>query len=115
MSIDSCDLKLGNFVDCHENQNDDIESKYITEYSKKQLEEKYIEEDSCLRDAYKYLTNVEKEIFMSMKSDKKNRVKCSHSIDEIMEKKNLFTHDFFLVQWMILILLGLIDLFQLQD
>lgn len=78
-----------------ENPNDDLESKYMAEYSKKQLEEKYIEEDSCLRDAYKYLTNVEKEIFMSMKSDKKNRVKCSHSIDEIMEKKNLFTHDFF--------------------
>ncbi|AEX62081.1 hypothetical protein mvi_936 [Megavirus vitis] len=78
-----------------ENPNDDLESKYMAKYSKKQLEEKYIEEDLCLRDAYKYLTNVEKEIFMSMKSDKKNRVKCSHSINEIMGKNNLFTPDLF--------------------
>ncbi len=87
MNINSRDLKFGNFVDYLENPNDDIESKCAAEYSKKQLEEKYIEEDSCLRDAYKYLTSVEKEIFMSIKSDKKNRVKCSHSIDDIMEKK----------------------------
>ncbi|ANB51078.1 hypothetical protein [Powai lake megavirus] len=79
-----------------ENQNDDIESKYMAEYSKKQLEEKYIEEDLCLRDAYKYLTSVEKEIFMSMKSDKKNRVNYYHSIDEIMEEKMFTYHDYFL-------------------
>ncbi|BCS82554.1 hypothetical protein QLL95_gp0065 [Cotonvirus japonicus] len=76
-------------------ENNNLESKHMAEYSKKQLEEKYIEEDSCFKDAYKYLTSVEKEIFMFMKFDKKNKVKCSHSIDEIMGKNNLFTPDLF--------------------
>nr|WBF70266.1 hypothetical protein [Megavirus caiporensis] len=70
--------------------NDDMESKYMANYSKKQLKKNYIKQDLCLKDSYKYLTDIEKDILVSMKSDNK------YGLNNIFGSTNNFTPDYFL-------------------